>query len=107
MFLVLIYYDTDKYADQSKHALVPFKHENTVLGSMAKSKLTFVLWLYATVVIRDGMSGTFNTEEVYWFYNQSLKMMQETIDRETAAGQFSDYLINAVACITAAAVSIP
>lgn len=96
----------DKYADKSKHALIPFQHENTVLGNMAKSELTFVLWLYATVIIRDGMSGNFNTEEVYWFYNKSLKTMQETLQRETAAGKFSDYLINAVACITAAAVSL-
>lgn len=72
---------------------------------MAKSELTFILWLYATVVIRDGMLGNFNTEEVYWFYNKSLKVMQETLQKETATGVFSDYLINAVACITAAAVS--
>ncbi|KAF2631959.1 hypothetical protein BU25DRAFT_136553 [Macroventuria anomochaeta] len=94
----------DKYADKSKHAHIPFQHENTVLGNMAKSELTFVLWLYATVIIRDGMSGNFNTEEVYWFYNKSLKVMQETLQRETAAGNYSDYLINAVSCITAAAV---
>ncbi|KAF9695727.1 hypothetical protein EKO04_006059 [Ascochyta lentis] len=94
----------DKYADKSRHALVPFKFENTVLGNMAKTELTFVLWLYATVIIRDGMSGNFNTEEVYWFYSKSLKIMQETLQKETAAGQFSDYLINAVSCITAAAV---
>lgn len=72
---------------------------------MAKSELTFILWLYATVIIRDGMSGNFNTEEVYWFYSKSLKVMQDTLQRETAAGNYSDYLINAVACITAAAVS--
>lgn len=95
----------DKYADKSKHALIPFQHENTVLGNMAKSELTFILWLYATVIIRDGMSGSFNTEETHWFYNKSLKTMQETLQRETATGNFSDYLINAVACITAAAVS--
>ena len=96
---------SDQYADKSKHALVAFQHENTVLGNMAKSELSFVLWLYATVIIRDGMSGSFDTEEVYWFYNKSLKMMQETLQKETAAGKFSDYLINAVACITAVAVS--
>ncbi|KZM24449.1 uncharacterized protein EKO05_0001519 [Ascochyta rabiei] len=94
----------DKYADKSKHALVPFKYENTILGNMAKTELTFVLWLYATVIIRDGSSGNLNTEEVYWFYNKSLKVMQETLQRETAAGTFSDYLINAVSCITAASV---
>jgi hypothetical protein len=95
----------DKYADKSKHTLIPFQHENTVLGNMARSELTFVLWLYATVTVRDGMSGNFNTEEVHWFYNKSLKIMQETLQRETAAGNYSDHLINAVSCITAAAVS--
>lgn len=72
---------------------------------MAKSELTFILWLYATVIIRDGMLGNFNTEEVYWFYNRSLKSMQETLQRESATGNYSDHMINAVACITAAAVS--
>jgi hypothetical protein len=96
----------DKYADKSKHALIPFQHENTVLGNMAKSELTFVLWLYATVIIRDGMLGNFNTEEVYWFYNKSLKSMQETLQRETIAGNYSDHMINAVACITAASVYV-
>ncbi|KAF1923952.1 uncharacterized protein M421DRAFT_302188 [Didymella exigua CBS 183.55] len=94
----------DKYADKSKHALIPFQHENTILGNMAKSELTFTLWLYATVIIRDGLSGNFHTEEVYWFYNRSLKTMQDTLQRETAAGNYTDHLINAVACITAAAV---
>jgi hypothetical protein len=73
---------------------------------MAKSKLTFVLWLYATVVIRDGILGSLDTEELFWFYNKSLRMLQETIDKETVDGQFSDHLIKAVACMTASAVSI-
>ncbi|KAF1364685.1 hypothetical protein EJ07DRAFT_97035 [Lizonia empirigonia] len=94
----------DKYVNKPKQSLVRFQHENTVLGSMGKTELTFVLWLYATVIIRDGMSGSFNTEEVYWFYNKSLKVMQETLRRETAAGSYSDSLINAVSCITATAV---
>ena len=72
---------------------------------MAKSKLTFVLWLYATVVIRDGTLGSFDTEELFWFYNKSLRMVQETIDKETVDGQFSDHIIKAVACMTASAVS--
>jgi hypothetical protein len=73
---------------------------------MAKSKLTFVLWLYATVVIREGVVGGFDTEELFWFYNKSLRMMQETIDKETIDGKFSDHLIKAVGCMTAASVSI-
>jgi hypothetical protein len=106
MIFILTSRNSDKYADQNKHAVVAFQHENTVLGSMAKSKLTFVLWLYAVVVIRDGVLGSFDTEELFWLYNKSLRMMQETIDKETDEGQFSDHLIKAVACMTAAAVSI-
>lgn len=102
---VLTRNNADKYADKSRHSLVPFQQENTVLGSMAASELTFVLWLYATVIIRDGMLGNFNTEEVHWFYNKSLKMMQDTLQKETAVGNYSESLIRAVACITATAVS--
>ena len=106
MILVLTQRNADKYADQNKHAAVAIQLENTVLVSMAKIKLTFVLWLYATIVIRDGMSGSLDTEELSWFYNKSLRMMQETIDIETAEGQFSDHLIKAVGCMAAAAVCI-
>lgn len=91
MIFILTSRNSDKYADQNKHAVVAFQHENTVLGSMAKSKLTFVLWLYAVVVIRDGVLGNFDTEELFWLYNKSLRMMQETIDKETDEGQFSDH----------------
>ena len=94
----------DKYSDKSKHSLVPFSSDNTVLGNMAKSKLTFILWLFATVSIRDSMGGNVNTEEVHWFCNQSLKAMQETLKREVVAGEYSDHLMNAMACITATAV---
>lgn len=73
---------------------------------MAKTEFTFFLWLYATVIVRDGTLGNFNTEEVHWFYNKSLKAMQETLKRETETGEYSDDLINAVSCITGAAVSI-
>lgn len=72
---------------------------------MARSELTFVLWLYATVIIRDGMLGNVNTEEMHWFYNKSLKLLQDTLERETADGTYSETIIRAVSCITAAAVS--
>jgi hypothetical protein len=70
---------------------------------MAKSQVTFILWLYATVSIRDGMRGSVDTEEVHWFYNRALQVMQETLKKETEAGQYSDHLLNALACITATA----
>lgn len=37
------------------------------------------------------------------FYNRALKLMQETLNKETATGEYSDSLLNALACITAVA----
>ena len=93
----------DKYADPSKHSLISFSRENTVLGNMAQTEVTFVLWLYATASIRDGIMGFIDTEEVNWFYSKALKMMQETLKKEAEAAEYSDHLLNALACITATA----
>jgi hypothetical protein len=65
MFDVLIW-NTDKYADRSKYPLVPFSKDNTILGNMAQSEVTFVTWLYATVSLRDARQGYFVTKEAYW-----------------------------------------
>lgn len=71
---------------------------------MAKSEVSFIVWLYATVSIRNGMMGSFNSEEVRWFYNQALKAIQTTLQREVEAGVYSDHLLNAMGCITATAL---
>ncbi|KAF2856341.1 hypothetical protein T440DRAFT_105857 [Plenodomus tracheiphilus IPT5] len=93
----------DKYSDMSKHSLVSFSSDNTVLGNMAKSKVTFILWLYATVTIRDGMGGCVDTEEVRWFYSQALLAIQETLKKDEVAGEYSEDVLKAIGCITAAA----
>ena len=95
----------DKYAD-AEYSLIPFSHDNTILGNMAKNDATFILWLYATVTIRDGMMGSSDTEEVHWFYNRALRVLQETLQKEAEAGKYSVYLLNCLACITATAVRI-
>jgi hypothetical protein len=51
---------------QSKNSLTSFSIENTILGNMIVSEITWVLWLYATVSIRDGVLGPLSTEETYW-----------------------------------------
>jgi hypothetical protein len=96
----------DKYADksQSQHSVVVFQRENTVLGNMANSELTFVLWLHATVSIRDGILGTFHTEEVQYFYNKALKTMKAAVAKASEDGEYPDNLLNAMACIMATAV---
>ncbi|KAF2030170.1 hypothetical protein EK21DRAFT_66221 [Setomelanomma holmii] len=90
----------DKYADRS---LVSFSRENTILGNMAETEVTFVLWLYATISIRDGIFGCVDTEEVRWFYNRGLQILQETLKKESEAGQYSEQLLKSLACITATA----
>lgn len=93
----------DKYSDKSMHGLLPFSSDNTILGNMAKSKVTFILWLYATVVIRDGMGICINTEEVLYFYHAALKAIQETLEKDGITGEYSEDILKAIACITAAA----
>ncbi|KAL6708511.1 hypothetical protein ACN47E_002774 [Coniothyrium glycines] len=93
----------DKYSDKSTNSLISFSPENTVLGNMAKSDATFILWLYATVSIRDGMQGNVDTEEVQFFYNRALRVLQSTIQKEADAGIYTDHLVNCLACITATA----
>ncbi|KAH7080365.1 hypothetical protein BKA63DRAFT_242390 [Paraphoma chrysanthemicola] len=93
----------DKYAERSNASLVSFQSENTVLGNMAESEVTFVLWLYATITIRDGIFGCADTEEVRWFYNKALNMLQEQLRKDSEAGQYSETLLRALACITATA----
>lgn len=96
----------DKYSDKSKYAMIPFSWENTVFGNMARSDATFILWLYATVSIRDGMTGNVDTEEVRYFYHKSLEVLQQTLKKEADAGEYSDHLLNCLACIAATAVCL-
>ncbi len=91
----------DKY---SKQSVVPFSTDNTVLGNMAKSETSFILWLYATVSIRDGMMGHWDTEEVLWFYAKAVKELSKTLEKDAESGVYSDNLLNSIGCITATAV---
>jgi hypothetical protein len=92
----------DKYSQTS---LVQFSSENTVLGNMAKSELTFILWLYATSAIRDVITlGTVDTEEVRWFCNKTLKAMQDAVKYAMEHEEYPENLIVAITCITATAV---
>lgn len=97
----------DKYSDSSKYGMVPFSTDNTVLGNMAKNEVSFILWLFATVTIRDGMWGGFDTSEVQWYYNKALKALQKKLKEEDEAGTYSVALLNCLACITATAVRFP
>jgi hypothetical protein len=103
---IVLLHHTDKYAkypDKSNKKLVHFSRQNTVLGNMAESELTFILWLYATVSIRDGMLGPTNTEEVLWYYDKALRIMRATLKKEMETGQYSDVILNALACIISTA----
>ncbi|KAF1840827.1 uncharacterized protein K460DRAFT_294785 [Cucurbitaria berberidis CBS 394.84] len=93
----------DKYSDLSKHALVPFSSDNTVLGNMAKHEASFILWLYATALVRAGVWGRANTEELRWFYGKTLTALQDVLKKETESGEYSDHLLNCLSCITATA----
>ena len=73
---------------------------------MANSELTFVLWLYATVSIRDGILGLVNTDEAQWLYSKALQGMQAAVKKAAEDGHYPINLLNSLACITATAVCI-
>ncbi|CAI6239592.1 unnamed protein product [Periconia digitata] len=92
----------DKYAWRPQAPHLQLSRENTVLGNMAEEYVSFVLWLYATTMIRDGTVGTSITEETMYYYRLSLEAIQKALNN-TDAG-FGDPLICALGCFTACAV---
>lgn len=70
---------------------------------MAEDILPFVLWLYATTLIRDGLSGEVLSEETVYFYKLSLQTMQKAIN--SSGDLYPDSLIQGLACFAGTAVS--
>jgi len=93
----------DKFVGNPKHALA-ISSENTVLGQMAKYKVCFVVWLYATIVTRNFVIGCTDTGEVQWFYHQALQVLQDALKRPGIIGEYSEDILNSIGCIMATAV---
>ncbi|PVH90482.1 hypothetical protein DM02DRAFT_440139 [Periconia macrospinosa] len=68
---------------------------------MAVDSLPFVTWVYATTLIRDGISGKFLSEEAAHFYELSLQTMQKVVDIVDL--KYTDTFIRSLACFTARA----
>lgn len=75
------------------------------MWNMARGEVSFVVWLYSVVLIRDGMRGNFNSEEVQSWYVEVLRKIRQELNNETQRGKFSDHLVNALACMQATSVS--
>lgn len=75
------------------------------MWNMARGEVSFVVWLYSVVLIRDGMKGEFNSEEVHLWYNEVLRKIRKDLNDQSQHGKFSDNLINALACMQATSVS--
>jgi hypothetical protein len=71
---------------------------------MSREYVSFVLWLYATSIIRDGIASRGLSEETIWFYNLSLKVMQEASKRKVA--EYTEPFLCSMACFAAASVSV-
>ena len=71
----------DKYAWRSgQSALIPVQ-DNTVLGSMAAAKVSYILWLHATTIIRDVTLGNPISNESMWFYKLALQTVRNSAVR--------------------------
>ncbi|KAF2131418.1 hypothetical protein P153DRAFT_365006 [Dothidotthia symphoricarpi CBS 119687] len=93
----------DKYVQGPEKALVSFSQENSIFWNVSKSDLSFTLWLFATVSVRGGLSGNPHTEEIQWFYLKALRLLQETLQKETELNEFSDEMLTGLACVMATA----
>ena len=96
--------DLDKYAASANHCMVAFSSENTAFYNMSRSEVTFILWLYSTVLIRDTAMGRSNSEELLWWYHKALMTLRKVVRAEEQDGVYSDHLVNALASIQATAV---
>jgi len=76
------------------------------MWNMARGEVSFVVWLYSVVLIRDGMKGDFNSEEVQSWYTEVLRKIRQDLNSQSQNGKFSDHLINALACMQATSVSV-
>ncbi|KAH7130624.1 hypothetical protein B0J11DRAFT_504390 [Dendryphion nanum] len=91
----------DREAWISKSLMARTSNENTVLGVMATERISFILWLHATTLLKDGMDGIFGSPESWYFYRLALQAMQEELDRTSE--QYSDAFLVAMACFSACA----
>ncbi|KAF1924702.1 uncharacterized protein M421DRAFT_274612 [Didymella exigua CBS 183.55] len=91
----------DKHILENDKTLSVSTRENSIMWNMARGEVSFVVWLYSVVLIRDGMKGDFNSAEVQSWYIESLRKIRQDLADQTQLGRFSDYLINALACIQA------
>jgi hypothetical protein len=78
--------------------------DNSIMWNMARGDASFVVWLYSVVLIRDGMKGDFNSEEVQTWYNEVLRNIRKDLNIQSQRGKFSEHLINALACLQATSV---
>ena len=93
---------TDKYALRQHRRELEVPKDSLVVINMSEGFESFVLWLYATTLIRDGIAGNFLSEESLYFYKMALHSMQKAVDE--ADGVYSESLIRALACFSACAV---
>ena len=69
---------------------------------MAFERVSFVLWLHATTLIKDGMNGISGSPDSIYFYRLALQAMQEELNRKIE--HFSDAFLVALATFSACAV---
>lgn len=95
----------DRHILDNDKTLALSTRDNSIMWNMARGEVSFVVWLYSIVLVRDGMRGLFDTEDARSWYNEALKKIRGELADQMQHGNFSDHLINALACIQATSVS--
>ncbi|KAF1915245.1 hypothetical protein BDU57DRAFT_518123 [Ampelomyces quisqualis] len=94
---------THDSAVKSRHSIIPFSSANTILGKMAQSEVTWAIFLYSIVCMKEGFSGSSNLAEALAFYNIALKELQLQLNKEMETGVHTDYLLMGLSIIAAIA----
>ncbi|KAF1956266.1 hypothetical protein CC80DRAFT_72686 [Byssothecium circinans] len=91
----------DKYAWRPRQPSLEVAKNNSVFSNMAESYVSFVLWLYATTMMRDAITKECLSEETLYFYTLSLRTLQKIVNDNSQVE--SDAFIRALSCFTACA----
>ncbi|KAF2691288.1 hypothetical protein K458DRAFT_69781 [Lentithecium fluviatile CBS 122367] len=68
---------------------------------MSADFVSYVPWLYATALIRDGINGDWLPEEAVWLYRLSLRVVREA--SKCKAKEFTESFLCSLACLTTTA----
>ncbi|KAH7108765.1 hypothetical protein B0J11DRAFT_545700 [Dendryphion nanum] len=73
--------------------------QSTVLGIMANERISFILWLFATSLIRDVVTRNYSLIDAKFYHLLAVKTIQE--ESKEVVDRYSDSFLSSLACFSA------